>query len=81
MTVRQALFHEILYPLPYGKVDVIVIKRGLEGDSEFTQEVSSTNSYKGALADCYFSLAQAVNFSEAGKSVGVLTDEQRKLML
>lgn len=80
-TVSQALMDEILYPIPLGKVENIVTVRGLNGSADFTAETASTASFKGALADCYFSLLQAVNFSEADKSVGALTDAQRKSIL
>lgn len=81
MTVIQALKDEIYYPIPIGKVKVIAVRRHLDGDAMFTAEVSETTSYKGALADCYYSLLQAINFSEADKSVGNLSDAQRKAIL
>lgn len=80
-TVIQALIDDIIYPIPYGYVENKIIKRGLTADAEYTRELSETISYKGALADCLFSLLQAVNFSEADKSVGALTDAQRKTIL
>ena len=80
-TVIQALIDEVFYPIPYGKIENIVIKRGLDGSADFTSEVADTISYKGALADCLFSLLQAINFSEADKSVGTLTDTQRRAIL
>lgn len=80
-TVIQALYDSMVYPLPYGKIENIAIERGLESDAEYTTEISSQKEYKGALADCLFSLLLAVNFSEADKSVGALTDAQRKMIL
>ena len=80
-TVIQALIDEIHYPIPYGFVENVVIRRGLEADAIYSAEVATGISYKGALADCLFSLLQAVNFSEADKSVGALTDAQRKAIL
>lgn len=80
-TVIQALRDEVFYPISFGKVENIVIKRGLNGDASFSAEIAAANSYKGALADCLFSLIQAINFSEADKSVGTLTDAQRKAIL
>jgi len=75
------LHDEVFFPIPYGKVENIVIRRGLDGDDGFTADVAAGKGYKGALADCLFSLIQAVNFSEADKSVGALTDAQRKAIL
>jgi hypothetical protein len=80
-TVIQALIDEVIYPIPYGKVENIAIKRGIVEEDEYTKENSETISYKGALADCLISLLQAVNFSESDKSVGTLTDAQRKAIL
>ena len=81
-TVSQALRDDIYYPISYGKIENIVIARfGSADDLEYTKAITETAEYKGALADCYYSLLQAVNFSEADKSVGNLTDAQRKVIL
>lgn len=80
-TVIQALIDEVHYPIPYGFVENVLIKRNLSADDEFSAKVAQGFPYKGALADCLFSLLQAVNFSEADKSVGALTDAQRKTIL
>ncbi len=80
-TIRQALIDEIHYPIPVGFVENKLIERGLDEGEEFTQEIFKSNEYKGALADCLYSLIQAVNYSEADKSVGNLTDQQRRLIL
>lgn len=80
-TVIQALKDETIYPVPLGKIENIVIHRDLDGDAEFTTAMSDSTEYKGALADCLYSLLQAINFSEAGMSVGALTDAQRKSIL
>lgn len=80
-TVIQALISKVHWPLPYEFVETTCIERNLDGEQTFDYEVSQSSKYKGALADCLYSLAQAINFSEAGKSVGNLTDEQRRLML
>lgn len=83
-TVIQALKDETIYPVPFGKLENIVIRRfGSEerGNDEYNKSLDDTNEYKGAKADCLFSLLQAINFSEAGMSVGALTDAQRKTIL
>ena len=80
-TVYQALIDEVIYPIPYGKVENIILRRGMDGDQDFSAEIAASISYKGALADCLFSLLQAINFSEADKSIGALTDSQRKAIL
>jgi hypothetical protein len=80
-TVIQSLLDETLYPIPVGKVENIIITRDLDGDTDFTKDVTASKEYKGALADCLYSLLQAITFSEAGMSVGALTDAQRKSIL
>lgn len=80
-TVRQALRDEIHYPMPKGFVENKLIERGLDGNAQYTTEIFRSNSYRGALADCLCSLIHAVNFSESDKSVGNLTDEQRRQLL
>lgn len=80
-TVIQALIDEIHYPIPLGYVENVCIKRYLDPDEEFTYNLARGKEYKGALADCLCSLLHAVNFSEADKSVGNLSDAQRRALL
>ena len=75
-TIQQALLDEIHYPIPIGFVENVIIKRGLDAKSEVDFDVSRSNEYKGAFADCLYSLIQAINFSEADKSIGSLSDKQ-----
>lgn len=77
----QALRDEVFYPVPLGKIENIIIKRGLSSEGVFTQAIAESENYRGALADCLISLVQAVNFSEADKSVGSLTESQREAFL
>ncbi|MES5135651.1 hypothetical protein ABVC71_08130 [Prevotella amnii] len=80
-TVLQALRDEIHYPIPVGFIENKLIERQLEGGAEYSYEVLQTNEWKGALADCLYSLLQAVNYSESDKSVGTLTDEDKRRLL
>ena len=80
-TILQALRDDIHYPIPVGFIENKLIERQLDGDSDYTLEVSQSPSWKGALADCLYSLLQAVTYSESDKSVGVLTDEDKKRLL
>lgn len=80
-TIRQALIDEVHYPLPLGFIENKIIERELDGDSEYTVEVLRSNEWKGALADCLYSLLQAVSLSESDKSIGTLTDEDKKRLL
>lgn len=80
-TVRQVLLDAVHYPISEGFVDNVLIERDLDGETTYTSQVSQTTSYKGAMADCLYSLVQAINFSESDKSIGNLTDKQRELIL
>ena len=80
-TIMQALLDEVHYPIPQGFVENVIIKRGLVEDENFSKSVADSNAYKGALADCLYSLVQSINFSESDKSIGALTDEQRKAIM
>ena len=83
-TVREALIDDIIYPLPEGKIDNKLIKRGFVdsqggiGTQQYTTEVANSQEYLLCFADCLVALVQAVNFSEADKSVGVPSDEMKK---
>lgn len=70
-TILQALIDEIDYPFPVGKFENKLLARNLNGDDECTYEVITGNSFKGAVADCLYSLIEAVNFSEADKSISL----------
>ena len=80
-TVIQALISKVHWPIPEEFAETVCIERQLDKDAAFDYAMSQDSKFKGAMADCLYSLAQAINFSEAGKSVGNLTDEQRRLML
>ena len=80
-TVLQALRDEIHYPVPVGYIENKLIERQLDGCAEYSYDVSQTNEWKGALAGCLYSLLQAVAYSESDKSVGTLSDEDKKRLL
>lgn len=80
-TVLQALRDEIHYPIPVGFVENKLIERQLNGDTEYSYDVAQSNEWKGALADCLYSLLQAVTYSESDKSVGVLTGKDKERLL
>lgn len=70
---------EIHYPISEGFVENVMIKRGLEG--EFTYEVAQSSQYMGAVADCLYSLIHSINFSEADKSFGALSEKDKERIL
>lgn len=80
-TIQQALIDEIHYPIPVGFVENVMIKRRLNADDAFDYESSHSSGYQGALADCLWSLVQAINFSEADKSFGSLSDKDKERIL
>ncbi len=80
-TIGQALVDEIHIPIPYGFVENACIKRDLDIEDDFDSTTAKSDAYKGTLADCLLSLIQAVSFSEADKSIGSLSEDQRKAIL
>lgn len=70
-TIAQTLIDEIHYPIPMGFVENRLMARGICGDGEITPELYVSNEFKGAVADCLWSLVQAPNISEADKSVSL----------
>ena len=80
-TIKQALIDEIYYPIPVGLVENKMIERQLNGDDEYTFEVAQSKEWKGALADCLYSLIQAVSLSESDKSIGTLSDKDKERLL
>ena len=80
-TILQALIDEIHYPIPMGFVENKLIERQLDGGDFFTFEITQSKEWKGALADCLYSLIQAVNLSESDKSIGTLSDKDKERLL
>ena len=80
-TILQALIDEIHYPIPVGFVENKLIERQLDGGAFFTFETAQSKEWKGALADCLFSLVQAVSLSESDKSIGTLSDKDKERLL
>lgn len=80
-TIKQALVDEIIYPIPEGLVDNKLIARSLDGEDVFGSEVAGSPNYRGCFADCLVALVQAVNFSEADKSISTLSDEVKKKLM
>lgn len=58
-----------------------MIERQLNGDDEYTFEVAQSKEWKGALADCLYSLIQSVSLSESDKSIGTLSDKDKERLL
>lgn len=80
-TIKQALIDEVFYPLADGKVDNVILCRGINGDEDVSCNVLKSDAFKGALADCLAAVVeQALNFSEADKSVTMPSSEQISLM-
>ena len=80
-TIRQALIDEIVYPIPEGLIENKLIARDIVGDAILTKDIAKSDGYIGAMADCLVALLQSVNFSEADKSVGALSDDAKKRLL
>lgn len=80
-TIQQALIDEIHYPIPEGFVENVMIKRKLNPFGYCDSDTMDSKEYMGALADCLWSLVQAINFSEADKSFGSLSDKDKERIL
>lgn len=80
-TIGQALVDEIHIPIPYGFIENACIKRDIDIEADFDRDVAKSDMYKGTLADCLLSLIQAVSISESDKSIGSLSEDQRKAIL
>lgn len=70
-TIRQALIDEIHYPVGIGNIENRLMARMLDPDDECTPEIITGVPFIGAVADCLYSLVEAVNFSEADKSISL----------
>lgn len=70
-TVRQALIDEIHYPISEGFVENKLLSRGLDPDEELYADLLVSDGFKGAVADCLWSLIEAPSFSEADKSISL----------
>ena len=77
-TIAQALKDEIYYPVNGGKIENILLRRGLDGGGEISAEVLDSPQFNGAVADCLYSLVEAPNFSESDISISL---QDRKLIL
>lgn len=80
-TIQQALIDEIHYPISEGFVENVMIKRKLNPVGYCDSDTMDSKEYMGALADCLWSLVQAINFSEADKSFGSLSDKDKERIL
>ena len=80
-TIQQALIDEIHYPIPEGFVENVMIKRKLNPVGDCDSDTMNSKEYMGSLADCLWSLVQAINFSEADKSFGSLSDKDKERIL
>ena len=80
-TVKQALKDAVHYPIPVGFIENAIIERQSNEADEYEYEMSQSKEFKGALADCLYSLLQAVSVHESDKSVGTLTDKDKERLL
>lgn len=74
-TVKQALLDEIHYPISDGFVSNKLLSRGLSEYEEISYEIIQSPMFRGAVADCLFSLIEAPNVSESGVSFSMSDKE------
>lgn len=70
-TIAKALADEIAYPLSEGFIENKLIARGLDGEGEISAETLASNEFRGAVADCLYSLVESPNFSESDISISL----------
>lgn len=70
-TIAKALEDEILYPIGTGLIENKLLARGLNGEGEISAEILASSEFRGALADCLYSLVEAPNFSESDISISL----------
>lgn len=69
-TVIDALKAQVQYPLPTNFFLTVMVKRGLDGDSNCTKETLDSVAFKGAHADCIRQiLLYPGSISEGGMSI------------
>ncbi len=71
MNLLEALISKVQYPMPESFYQSILIGRSLDGNTEFTAEVSKSKDFIGAYADCLVGVVTAPNVSEGGVSISV----------
>lgn len=70
LTVEAALKSQVPYPIDDAFVSSAMIGRGLNGDEPFTQAVTASVAWKGALSDCLAYLWRyPQSVSEGGVSI------------
>lgn len=70
LTTIVALKANVQYQLPAAFYESILIKRGLDGNAECTQEVIQSSAFKGAIADCIRQIViYPSSISEGGMSI------------
>ena len=70
LTVLAALKAQIQYPLSTDFYKSVLVKRGLDGESECTADILNSVQFKGAHADCLRQLIiYPQSISEGGMSI------------
>ena len=75
VTVLEALKAEISYPVPMSFFKATLIKRGVDGDAEFTAELANSRAYRLCYADCVKRHLLAISVSEGSLSVSIADKE------
>lgn len=70
-TILQALKDEIAYPVSEGFIENRLLARGLDSEGVVTSELLNSDQFRGAIADCLYSLIESPNFSESDISISL----------
>jgi len=71
MTILEALKSKVQYPMPDNFYQSIMVGRSIQGETEFSAEISKSKEFIGAYADCLAGLVTYPNVSEGGVSISV----------
>ena len=71
MTILEAIKESVGYPISPNRANMTLIKRGLTGTDEATQDVLNSKEFELATADLMFWLITTANVSEGGYSVSL----------
>lgn len=75
MTILEAIKEAIGYPISVNRANITLIKRGLAGASEATQEVLNSREFELATADLIYWMITTPNITEGGYHLSV-TDKK-----
>lgn len=78
MTILEAIKESVGYPISDNRAQMTLVKRGLTGSNEATQDVLNGRAFELATADLIMWMVTAPNVSEGGYSISVADRKSMK---